>query len=281
MDLFRGRKLLIATKHQKDRVIAAPMSEAFGVNCFTSGDEFDTDQLGTFTGEKPRVSDPVSTAREKCLKGMEQFNCDLGIASEGSFFPDPYSFIGHVNEEVLILIDKKHDFEVIVKELSFETNFYAGQVDSEEALLELASKLNFPSHGLILRSEKDNDSKLFKGIKHQDHLLETYRDLKQNFDQVMLETDMRAMHNPTRMAVIAEATLKLIDKVKSTCKVCGTPGFGITGVEHGLPCGWCGTPTQSVLSYVHQCTKCNYTAVEKYPKGKETEDPMYCDSCNP
>lgn len=46
---------------------------------------FDTDMLGTFTGEVERKLDPLATVREKCLRAMKHNHCDLGVASEGSF----------------------------------------------------------------------------------------------------------------------------------------------------------------------------------------------------
>jgi hypothetical protein len=49
--LFKNRRLLIATKHEKEKVIA--LLEKNGVICFVN-ENFDTDLLGTFTGEIER-----------------------------------------------------------------------------------------------------------------------------------------------------------------------------------------------------------------------------------
>ena len=92
---------------------------------------------------------------------------------------------------------------------------------------------------------------------------------------------MRAMYNPTRRKVIEIATNKLIEKIKTTCPVCKTPGFGIIGVKEGLPCSACKAPTRSVLSHIYGCQKCNYEDYKVYPYDKTEEDPMYCDQCNP
>jgi hypothetical protein len=89
---FEGRQLLIATKHNKERVIAPLFEKALGVTCIVP-DNFDTDLLGTFSGEVEREQDPLSTARRKCLLAMQQANCDLAIASEGSFGPHPSLFL--------------------------------------------------------------------------------------------------------------------------------------------------------------------------------------------
>jgi hypothetical protein len=89
------------------------------------------------------------------------------------------------------------------------------------------------------------------------------------------------MYNPTRMKVIARATQKLVDKLNSCCPKCDTPGFGIADIKRGLPCDLCGMPTKSILSHLYICQKCNYTKEEIYPDKKFTEEPTFCDFCNP
>ena len=80
--MFENRKLLIATKHGKEQVIAPLVEQALGVSCFVTT-KFDTDTLGTFSGEVPRKEDALSTLRNKCLLAMEKNGCELGIANEG------------------------------------------------------------------------------------------------------------------------------------------------------------------------------------------------------
>ncbi|MDO9153157.1 MAG: hypothetical protein Q7U47_05530 [Paludibacter sp.] len=89
--MFLHRKLIIATKHEKESIIAPILEKELGVTCFINKN-FNTDELGTFTGEIERVLDPISTAREKCIRAMNLSNCDLGVASEGSFAPHPSIF---------------------------------------------------------------------------------------------------------------------------------------------------------------------------------------------
>ena len=48
--MFKGRTLLIATKHQKEQIISPIFEKELGVRCFVP-DHFDTDIFGTFTGE--------------------------------------------------------------------------------------------------------------------------------------------------------------------------------------------------------------------------------------
>lgn len=92
---------------------------------------------------------------------------------------------------------------------------------------------------------------------------------------------MMTMYNPKRMKIIENATVKLAHRINSLCPVCTFPGFGVTEIKPGLPCQWCHFPTRTILSHIYTCQKCSYTKEEKFPNGKRTEDPMYCDVCNP
>lgn len=278
--MFQGRNLLIATKHEKERVIAPILEKVLGVKCFTPP-ELDTDELGTFTGEVERKNGPIDTARNKCLMAMEQANCDLAVASEGSFGPHPAIHFVPSDDEFLILIDKQNNLEIIARELSLETNFFSAHIHSEKQLNEFSNKVNFPSHGLIIRKSNDDFSEIIKGITNSDELYKTFQSFITKHGKAYVETDMRAMHNPTRMRVIEKATYSLVDKAISLCPDCSTPGFAITDRKEGLPCQLCSFPTRSTLSHTYTCTKCNCMKEEKYPNGKQAEEPMYCDLCNP
>ena len=278
--MFTDRKLIIATKHQKEKVIAPLLEKALGVRCFTNTD-FNSDILGTFTGEIERPDDPITTARNKCMMAMEMSKCDLAIASEGSFSVHPYLFFIYADEEILMLKDKKNDLEIIVKELSTKTNFDGRHIKTEQELVEFANAVHFPSHGVILRKAKDDFTTIEKGITDWKRLVSFFNFINQKFGTAYIETDMRAMYNPTRMNVIEIATKKLIDKIASVCPHCNAPGFGITEAKQGLPCKLCEFPTQSTLSYIYTCQKCLFQKEQRHPHGKVNEEPLYCDFCNP
>jgi len=278
--LFSGRKLVIATKHDKEKVIAPLFEDAFGVLCFIP-ENFDTDLLGTFTGEVERKDDPVTTLRNKCLNAMEIASCDLGIASEGSFGSHPSIFFVPSGDELLIFIDKENNLEIIARELSTNTNFNGAEIKTEKQLHEFAANANFPSHSLILRKAKKDFTEIVKGITNWQTLTQTFKQFIEKFGVVYAETDMRALYNPTRMKVIEIAARKLVEKIKLQCPQCNTPGFGITDARIGLPCGLCGFPTRSVISFVYECKKCGFIKEEILPDNKTVEDPMYCDICNP
>ena len=161
------------------------------------------------------------------------------------------------------------------------TNFSGGPVNSEEEVLRFAEKALVPSHALIIRPDAKAAEHIIKGITDPEHLLRAFGETMSVHGRAHIETDMRAMFNPTRMKVIARAAQKLAEKMMSCCPKCSTPGFSITGALPGLPCSLCGTPTRSALAYIRECRRCGYTEEEKFPNNKATEDPMYCDRCNP
>ena len=278
--MFKGRTLIIATKHEKEKVIAPIVEKKLGVTCIVQP-SLDTDLLGTFTGEIERKDDPITTLRHKCLMAMESANCDLAIASEGSFGAHPSLFFVNADDELLMLVDKKNDLEIIARELSTDTNFNGAEIKTEDQLKAFADQTLFPSHSLILRNQKDSHQKIVKNIQDWETLVTAFNELVKEFGSAYVETDMRAMFNPTRMTVIEKAAVKLVDKSLSLCPTCGTPGFGITDIKDGLPCSLCHFPTRSTLSHIYTCSKCNNVKEEKHPHNKYVEDPMFCDICNP
>ena len=278
--MFEGRTLIIATKHAKERVIAPLLEDALGVHCATSPD-LDTDLLGTFTGEIERKLDPLSTAREKCRLAMESTGADLAVASEGSFGPHPTLHVVPGDEELLVLVDRHNDLELVAREVSAATNFASAQVTDEVDLIKFAETAGFPDHGLILRKAHDSNRDIHKGITDRATLLERFRALSDRYGTVCVETDMRANFNPSRMTVIEDATRKLVSLAGSACPNCGWPGFRVTEVVRGLPCELCGLPTNGASRHISVCRQCEHSEELRFPNGKTAEDPMYCEFCNP
>ncbi len=280
MDFFLGRKAVLATKHKKEEVMAPILEKELGLQCVTL-QELDTDTLGTFSGEVERKDDPVTTLRNKCLMAIEASGLSLAIANEGSFGAHPSIFFAHADDEIVMLLDKDNGLEIIERELSLETNFDGTEIKSVDELIAFATKVGFPSHGIILKKAKNIFKGIIKESRSLDELLKNYHSIKNHNGSAYAETDMRAMCNPTRMKVIELATIKLVQKAKSPCPSCGTPGFGIVHAEKGLPCELCGLPTRSTLRHIYGCQKCNYQTQLEYPHEKRVEDPQHCDFCNP
>ncbi len=279
-DFFCNRQFVIASMHGKEKAMVPILEQFPGLRCIVPQD-YNTDVFGTFSGEVERKDDPITTLRHKCLLAMDTYQCDLGIASEGSFGPHPSSPFLKADDELVMLIDRQHNLEIVAREISTQTNFDAKEVSTENELSAFARSCMFPSHGLILSDREENPSIIFKGINHWDALMERFREIKSSTSAVYAQTDMRAMHNPTRMQVIQKAAEKLAEKMNALCPQCHTPGYDVMEVRTGLPCNWCGMPTRSTLSHIYGCKKCGYRSVVNFPYSKTTEDPMYCDQCNP
>ena len=277
--LFNGRKIVIATKHHKEKVIGPILENTFKVNCIIA-QNFDTDNFGTFTGEIERLDNPYTVAKNKCLLAMDLNNCDMAIASEGSFGPHPTLGFVYIDEEILVFVDKKNNLEISTRELSLETNFNGQEVTSEDQLTKFATSIKFPSHGLILRKSIIDHTGILKGITDWELLSKHFKVLKHKYGAAYVETDMRAMYNPTRMKVIQLAAIKLAEKINTPCPFCHMPGYGISAAIPGLTCGQCGFPTKSTIAYEYKCNSCHASEVIKSPHDKQ-EDPMFCDFCNP
>ena len=274
---FNGRKVVIATKHQKEQVIGPALQEAFEM-LYVVSEKVDTDLLGTFTGEVERLLTPVEAARQKCILALAECDADFAIGSEGSFGPHPTLYFLPADEEILLLLDRKMELEIVVRHASLQTNYASFELGSEKYLSDFLRQVKFPSHGLHVKSP---GAYVAKGIKSEDQLNQAIQEAVNRFGTYTLETDMRAMNNPTRMSVIQELAEKLVEKMKSSCPSCQRPGFSPSDVIRGLLCSCCSLPTKSVKSLIYSCEGCHYTQCVDFPDSKTTEDPMFCDFCNP
>lgn len=278
--IFFQRTVLIATNHEKDVAVAPVLREKFQLNVIVPED-FNTDRFGTFSGEIERADSPLDAARRKCEAASKAYNTNLVIASEGSFGPHPTLFFVPADDEILLLTDYENNLEIAVREVSTQTNFSGKVVKSIEEVQAFAEHVGFPNHKVILRKADKENSHIVKDISDWDELLMTAELFINNYGSLFVETDMRAMNNPTRMSVIAKAAQKLAALMLSKCPNCSTPGFDVGEIVPGLPCSLCSAPTKSTLKKVYICKKCNYNKEEYYPHKKQYEEPMYCDWCNP
>ncbi len=273
--LFNGRNLVIATKHHKESVIAPLFATAFDAKPLVP-EHFDTDQFGTFSAEVERSTTAYETARMKIKQALELTGETLGIASEGSFGPHPQIGLIPAGEEIVMLIDTVNGIEISASRISTSTNYAQQQCALWDEVRKFAIDAGFPSHGLILR----NDETLVKGVTSWADLEQAYHQLKKEFSALSVETDMRAMYNPTRMKAIKKTTELLIEKINSVCPVCGFPGFSVVDRVAGLPCNGCARPSTFSLKHIYHCQHCGHGQEKLFPEGPAC-DPMYCDYCNP
>lgn len=241
-------------------------------------ENFDTDKFGTFSGEIARTESPLDTLRRKLYSALCLSGETLAIASEGSFGTHPKSPFIPVDEEFVMLIDTANGLEVIGYELTEETNFHSCIVHDWKSLHDFTVTIGFPDHGIIL---KTHEGEVIKGILDVDMLKGITEESLGRGAPFTVETDMRALYNPTRMTVIGKATENLIATIFRPCPKCSAPGFRIAKRIRGLLCQLCQQPTRLTKSYLFECQKCLYTEMRKIPSETKYADPQYCDFCNP
>lgn len=278
--LFKGRTMVLASMHKKEMAMQAILEKELEVK-LTVPSQFNTDIFGTFSGEIKRTSDSLDTAKLKSEKALEITGESLSISNEGSFVPHPSIPFATLNQEIIYLNDKKNNFNFYTIHHSTNTNASQAEITSTADAIDFATKHNFPSHGMIISSY--NKKIIEKGIHTVEDLVQKTESIFKQFPDkaVIIENDLRAMHNPTRMLVIKEATQKLVNEIKTFCPHCGWIGFTVKEYRPGLPCENCNNPTKGILNTIRKCEKCNYNKTEMYPDNKKFSDPMYCDFCNP
>ena len=282
-DRFAGRTLGVATLHGKERVIGPPLVKALSLEGFRAIEGVDTDRFGAFSGEVQRTLDPLSTAKAKAQHGAEVSGMGLVIASEGSFGPYPLSPFISCNEEFIVLLDAHDGSTYEFRHLSLDTVFGGEQCSSLKEVAEFAQRMKFPSHGLVFRPKEkwEGGDRVEKGVKDVERMNALAASFLHEQGGVWVETDMRAMMNPTRMQVIGETAERFAKELVRTCPACSTFFFRITGTKAGLPCALCGWPTESIRSYTLTCDGCGHVEQEPRPDGKIAEDPQFCGNCNP
>jgi len=283
MSIYNNRVAILATMHNKEKVISPLLKEHLGINLIVP-QGLNTDVFGTFTREIKRPDTQIITARLKAKKALEMYDEKIAIASEGSFAPHPLIPYIYANREIIIFLDQENDLEIIGEVFSMETNFNHQTISSLEESEEFAHKVGFPEHGLVISFDNISTGKtqFIKGITSKENLINSVEiAIKNTNGKFHIETDMRAMYNPTRMKNIALATQDLINKINSLCPQCHTPGFMINQKIPGLPCELCHQPTSLIKAVIFQCQKCGFTQQQLFPNNQEFADPSLCEYCNP
>ena len=279
---YNNCKIVFTTKHKKADAIKPIFAAILGAKIYEN--VLDTDQLGTFSGEIERKGTILECVKQKCELGIKDHLSSYYLASEGSFGPNPAMPLIPCGQEVLYFIDRKRNFSLYLTDISNNTNYLNAEIESFAELLNFADRTLFPSHALIIRSYPKNiTSEIFKGINNQDQLEEAFKISKNNSPngKIWVETDMRANLNPTRMDMIKHLAEKLAKRLLCLCPMCNTPGWGKTNIEKGLPCDYCGLPTNLSKAEILGCAKCDYTEKNCNTLDHKTADPSYCNQCNP
>lgn len=280
--LFKGRKLVIATMHEKERVIAPLLEKHLGVEVVIPK-QFDSDRFGTFTRDIERAGNQLEAARAKVHAAMALARTDLGVSSEGSFGAHPSIPFIQSNLELLLFMDRKNGYEIRGHHRTLETNIDGQYVANVEEALDFARKIGFPEHGVIVRKSENGRFGIHKNIQTEEALTETVNKMLAGLftKRVFIETDMRAHRNPTRMKAIEQATEDLIKNIASLCPECRAPGFVVIDFEKGLECSLCKMPTDLPLNDLYKCSQCSHEEKKRVTKYGDSADPQYCGYCNP
>lgn len=277
---YAGRRVALLTQHGKEAVIS-PVLEP-GLGCIVEHvTGFDTDLLGTFTRETPRPGTQLEAARRKARKGMALSGLPLGMASEGSFGPDPYTGLFPWNIEILVWIDDVLGIECVGMAQGAARSGHLLSADWSE-IESFASKEGFPQHQLVLRPDGEGDPRIRKDIADWARLKACFDACQAESRQgmVFVELDLRAFANPSRMRHIELAAGDLLRRIQSACPSCEAPGFWITERQPGLPCSACGLPTTSYRAEVWSCVRCDHRPVV-VRQDRIKADPKDCRYCNP
>lgn len=277
--MLHGARILIATKHKKEEVIEPALVEHLGADCFVPSD-FDTDQYGTFDGEVLRVDTPYETAIKKAREAGKQYGHRYVIASEGSFGPHPVLGLIPGDVEHLIFYDLQLDKAICEVEISAATNFSHFDIKPGDIFDEFLDRIKFGTHAINIRM-LDSNRILAKGLNNY---IDLCKMLEKGFFEsqiIRLETDMRAMNNPTRMEVIRSVAERLAKRLAKLCPSCASYGFGEVKLTGVLPCSVCDGETTLHQHRQITCIFCNYSMLELREDRLIKADQQYCLACNP
>lgn len=279
MHPYAGRRATLATRHDKLVLVAPAFRSLVGLEVVAV--DVDTDQLGTFSGERERHGTQRETAIAKARLGMHPAGTSLGLATEGSFGPLDGNPFANACLEFVVLVDDERGIVIGEAEVDYDVPSIRIDVRNGEVDAIPLAAAGFPEHGLIVRPAEGYVS-LTKGIHDMESLgVALVRAAAASpSGTVRVESDLRAHHSPSRRVVIARAAERLARRVAALCADCGAPGWGVVARNAGAPCTECGTATRIVASETLGCTACIATDTRDVasPTGV---DPRYCPRCNP
>lgn len=282
--LYAGARAVLATMHGKEKAIAPVLRGHLGLAVSTVPD-LDTDALGTFTGEIPCAGTIHEAAVAKARLGMVATGLPIGIANEGSYGAHPHIPFVAGRIELMVLVDDTRGIvvsEVLIEDEPVFDHALAATIDELGPYL---ARIRFPDHALIVKSSptRIEAGPVCKGLCASEDLAKAIVTCAAHSPngQALIQTDMRAHMNPTRMATLSRLAMAFADRLAASCPACGLPGYGQLDVETGLPCEDCGAPSIMVRNRVLGCVACAHRERRPRPDGRSHADPKYCPECNP
>lgn len=278
---YAGRTAVFATCHGKERQAQQPFRALLGTDVAGPaelGVALDTDRFGTFAGERPRTLAPRQAALAKARLALASTGLELALASEASYGVLPgIGWPGH--EELLTFVDAGRGLEITEVAVSPVVPGRTWRVPGADALpVDELVRCGWPEQAVIVRA--DGGPVVAKGVTEEPALRTAARTAARRSPTAtaLVEPDLRAQHNPSRRAVLAELCERMARRLGTPCPDCGCPGWGRVATAPGLPCRWCGTPTDRVAVVTFGCGVC--PARQEVP-GEDLADPAHCPRCNP
>lgn len=278
---YAGRVAVLSTKHHKLPLIGPPLERSVGLRVDTVG--VDTDVLGTFTGDIPRLGPALDTAIAKARLGMGAAGQALGIASEGSIGPDPALPFVIADRELVVLVDDDAGIVVWESHTSWDIVTATTTVGPGEKLEQFLTRAGFPAHQLIVRPNSGGTGPIHKGILSLETLTTAVIECAAVATDGLarVETDLRAHACPSRRTIIVGAAERLASRLTTRCPACGAPGWGCVDVLLGVPCSWCGTQVARPRAEIDGCPACEHQASRPVVSPETRADPGECPFCNP
>lgn len=274
---WAGVTAAIATKHGKERQFGPPLAAWTGMELIVA--DVDTDELGTFTGERPRPGSALEIGRRKALWAIEHSGTQLGLGNEGSFGPHPEAPMLASSLEVAVLVDPREDLEVVEQIIALETNYQHIEVEEAGATDGFLDAIGFPAHAVVV-SSAGGTGPMFKGLQDAVSVERAVTACLHDSGRALIQTDMRAHLNPTRQRALTLLAEKLAHRLTVCCPACAAPGWGIVGVETGLTCELCRRPTPLVAADVDGCARRGCQERRIRPR-TELAPAARCPRCNP
>lgn len=281
---YAGGRAVLATMHGKESAIAPVLLKRLGLAVSTAPD-LDTDALGTFTGEIPRAGAMRDAAVAKARLGMAATGLAIGIASEGSYGRHPHVPLIAGGIEIMVLVDDTRGIvvsEVLVEDTPIYDHAFAATMDE---LGPYFDRTGFPDQALIVKpfDTRIEAGAIYKGLRCKDDLAQAITRCAAHSSEgrALVQTDMRAHMNPTRMATLSRLATAFAERLAASCPACGMPGYGQVDVETGLPCEVCGAPSIMVRNQLFGCVACSHHEMRPRPDGMTHADRRLCPECNP
>ncbi|KAF1041984.1 MAG: hypothetical protein GAK35_02963 [Herbaspirillum frisingense] len=218
-----GMPVLIATMHGKEAILG-PMLAKLGFKVLLPVG-YDTDALGTFSGDIRRHGTAFDAVLEKARRACQITCVPRAVASEGSYRPSQELFPGARNVELLAFVDLQADYACIEHLTNTATSFVKGRVrpdlDAPETI-SLLREMQWPRIKALVVPEDPIlgtwPEDVFKGIGDRATLKQALESCaaKTKDGLVHVETDLRAHMNPTRMESIASVAKLLAARLYSS-----------------------------------------------------------------